>query len=245
MKTEDVYEYFDEHENCPSEAVDVIMREAVVRARRNGTLWLLSDSKVDSQTFYGYSVSFPTFQVLESWLIDVGVLPAQFKRHTYEQGKLFVMNAPESWLCLEELAEVMSMGETRACLIAEKLERLGYIRIQNDGGFERLKKHTHEEIAELARRLAWKYNRCDTELLQRLLYLGSIPAQVMVLQVNYVPRRQRIDMSVPQKEFEAMVAAGDYSLVKDPIALKIARARYIRPKPMSSQCSIQFHPWST
>lgn len=218
----------------------LLLLEAEKRVEHYGSL---STPTHSAQEFGSGFISCDVLDVLESWLIDTDRLPVRLTRHMYEQAKLFVLNSPPEQHTLEQLSLVRFIGEKRALLMAQKLEKLGYINLRDDGVFVRLREPTYETLLSLAKQTSWKYNRCDTEILKQSLFVNEELAQKLVKDVAYIKRCRRKDLSVPRKAFEAMLLAGDYSWAKNGEALAFLSQRtpLVRPVILGPFLSIQLY----
>jgi hypothetical protein len=88
---------------------------------------------------------------------------------------MYVLNNPSPSLL--GMMECVRIGRQSAVKIMNELERKGILKIRPDFTFERLKASSENDLIRQMKRFAKKYrNRCEPELLMRMMYVDEATA---------------------------------------------------------------------
>ncbi len=120
----------------------------------------------------GYSESV----IVLDWLADTHEIEMGISEHLIRQGRKYAHNHP--FPSLSDMTEKLGVGETRAQLVMQALQKRGIIRIKPDFAFERTGRMT--SFAGFIRQLkviGKKYDgRCEPWLLKRLMFVDPLTA---------------------------------------------------------------------
>lgn len=114
--------------------------------------------------------------VIHDWLTDQHLAEPTLSTYLIRSARRFVQNNP--FPTLEGMALALDVGDRRAFALMLALERRGVIRI--GAGFVLLRTKRMSSWNDLTRQLAQVRktygNRCEPELLQRVLYVDMVTA---------------------------------------------------------------------
>lgn len=116
-------------------------------------------------------IGFEDACILQDWLADSYKTEPPITKYWIQCGRTYVLNNPLP--SLAGMAERVRIGDRRAFLIMQELQKRGLISLLSDFSFERHHSGTTEAgFIRQMKRWAKKYRgRCEPELLMRTMYV--------------------------------------------------------------------------
>jgi hypothetical protein len=118
-----------------------------------------------------FRVGYESAVIILDWLADNDEIRTSISKHWVRAGRAYVLNNPFPYL--EGMKSMLKIGERRAHLVMQALQKRKIIIIKPDFSFERVGRAA--SFADLVRQMkpiAKKYhNRCEPLLLMRTIYI--------------------------------------------------------------------------